>query len=84
MTEWLDEDEHRTWRSVLRMHTHLTTALAQALKTDSDMSISDYEVSPSSPRPRTGSSEPGSCDANCSGRKADWPTTSAAWSSESA
>jgi DNA-binding MarR family transcriptional regulator len=44
MTEWLDEDEHRTWRSVLRMHTQLTTALAQALKTDSDMSISDYEV----------------------------------------
>jgi DNA-binding MarR family transcriptional regulator len=44
MSDWLDEAEQRTWRSVLRMHTHLTTALAQALKTDSDMSISDYEV----------------------------------------
>lgn len=44
MTDWLDEDESRTWRSVLRMHSHLTAALAQALKTDSDMSSSDYEV----------------------------------------
>jgi DNA-binding MarR family transcriptional regulator len=44
MGDWLNEDEHRTWRNVLRMHTRLTTALAQALKTDSDMSISDYEV----------------------------------------
>jgi len=44
MGDWLDEEEHRTWRNVLRMHTRLTTALAQALKTDSDMSISDYEV----------------------------------------
>lgn len=44
MRTWLDEDEHRTWRSVLRMHAHLTAALAQALRTDSDMSISDYEV----------------------------------------
>jgi DNA-binding MarR family transcriptional regulator len=44
MGDWLDEDEHRTWRNVLRMHTRLITALAQALKTDSDMSISDYEV----------------------------------------
>ncbi len=44
MSDWLNEDEHRTWRSVLRMHAQLTAALAQALKTDSDMSISDYEV----------------------------------------
>ncbi|MET0843577.1 MAG: MarR family winged helix-turn-helix transcriptional regulator [Mycetocola sp.] len=44
MSEWLSEDEQHTWRSVLRMHTQLTAALAQALKTDSDMSISDYEV----------------------------------------
>jgi DNA-binding MarR family transcriptional regulator len=44
MSDWLSDDEQRTWRSVLRMHTHLTTALAQALKTDSDMSIPDYEV----------------------------------------
>ena len=44
MSDWLNDDEHQTWRSVLRMHTRLTTALAQALKTDSDMSISDYEV----------------------------------------
>jgi DNA-binding MarR family transcriptional regulator len=44
MSDWLDEDEQRTWRSVLRMHAQLTAALAQALKTDSDMSISDYEV----------------------------------------
>lgn len=44
MGEWLSEDEQHTWRSVLRMHAQLTAALAQALKTDSDMSISDYEV----------------------------------------
>src|SRR5215217_713753 len=44
MGDWLDEGEHRTWRNVLRMHARLTTALAQSLKTDSDMSISDYEV----------------------------------------
>lgn len=44
MTDWLDEDEQRIWRSVLRMHAQLTAALAQALKTDSNMSISDYEV----------------------------------------
>jgi DNA-binding MarR family transcriptional regulator len=44
MPEWLDRDEQRTWRSVLRMYAQLTAALAQALKADSDMSISDYEV----------------------------------------
>lgn len=44
MSDWLNEEEQRTWRSVLRMHAQLTAALAQALKTDSDMSISDYEV----------------------------------------
>ncbi len=41
---WLDEDEQHAWRSIIRMHAQLTAALAQALKTDSDMSISDYEV----------------------------------------
>jgi DNA-binding MarR family transcriptional regulator len=44
MSDWLNEEEHRTWRSLLQMHVQLTAALAQALKTDSDMSISDYEV----------------------------------------
>lgn len=44
MSDWLKDDEQRTWRSVLRMHAQLTAALAQALKTDSGMSISDYEV----------------------------------------
>jgi DNA-binding MarR family transcriptional regulator len=44
MSEWLNEDEQRTWRSVLQMHTQLTAALARALLADSDMSISDYEV----------------------------------------
>ena len=44
MTEWLDEEQHRTWRSILRMHAELTAALAQSLKADSAMSISDYEV----------------------------------------
>ncbi len=43
-SDWLDEDQHRTWRSVLRMHAQLMAALAQGLKADSDMSISDYEV----------------------------------------
>lgn len=43
-SDWLDEDQHRTWRSVLRMHSQLMAALAQGLKADSDMSISDYEV----------------------------------------
>ena len=41
---WLNEDERRTWRSVLRMYAQLMAGLAQGLKTDSDMSISDYEV----------------------------------------
>lgn len=44
MGDWLAEDEQQTWRSVLRMQARLTAALAQALKTDSDVSISDYEV----------------------------------------
>lgn len=44
MSDWLNADEHRTWRSFIRMHAQLTAALAQALKADSDMSISDYEV----------------------------------------
>ncbi|MGW8814603.1 MarR family winged helix-turn-helix transcriptional regulator [Gordonia terrae] len=44
MTDWLDDDEHRTWRSVLRMHAQLTAALAQDLRSDSDISIADYEV----------------------------------------
>jgi DNA-binding MarR family transcriptional regulator len=44
MTEWLDDEQHRTWRSILRMHAELTAALAQSLKADSAMSISDYEV----------------------------------------
>jgi DNA-binding MarR family transcriptional regulator len=44
MTDWLDQDEQRMWRSVLRMYAQLTGALAQALKADSEMSISDYEV----------------------------------------
>src|SRR5829696_5302488 len=41
---WLAEDEQRAWRSIIRMHAQLAAALAQGLKTDSDMSISDYEV----------------------------------------
>lgn len=44
MTDWLDVDEQRTWRGVLRMYAHLTEVLAQALKADSAMSISDFEV----------------------------------------
>lgn len=44
MDEWLDVDEQQTWRSFLRMHAQLTAALARRLKTDSDLSISDYEV----------------------------------------
>lgn len=44
MTDWLDAEEQLTWRSVLRMHAQLTSALGQALKADSDMSIADYEV----------------------------------------
>jgi DNA-binding MarR family transcriptional regulator len=44
MGDWLDADEYRTWRSFLRMHAQLTAVLARQLKTDSDMSISDYEV----------------------------------------
>ena len=44
MADWLDAEEDRTWRSFLRMHAQLTAALARQLKTDSDMSISDYET----------------------------------------
>lgn len=44
MADWLDDTEQRTWRNTLRMHAQLTAALAQALKTDSELSIADYEV----------------------------------------
>ena len=44
MAEWLSEEEQRAWRGLLRMHTNVMTALAQRLKTDSDMSLADYEV----------------------------------------
>lgn len=44
MSQWLEGDEHRTWRSFLRMHAQLTAALAQTLRADSAMSLSDYEV----------------------------------------
>lgn len=44
MTEWLTEAEQATWRSVLRMHANLMTAMAQGLKADSDMSMPDFEV----------------------------------------
>lgn len=44
MTEWLTEAEQATWRGVLRMHANLMTAMAQGLKTDSDMSLADFEV----------------------------------------
>jgi len=44
MSDWLTEEEQRTWRSMILMHAQLTAAVAQGLKTDSDMSISDYEV----------------------------------------
>lgn len=43
-TDWLDEEEQRTWRTVHRMHTQLIAALAQDLKADTDLSIADYEV----------------------------------------
>lgn len=44
MSEWLTDAEQRTWRTVLQMHAQLISALAQNLKSDSNMSISDYEV----------------------------------------
>ena len=44
MAEWFDDEDHRTRRSVLRMHAQLTAALAQNLKGNAAMSISDYEV----------------------------------------
>lgn len=44
MTEWLDAEEQRTWRSVLAMHDDLMTALAQGLKAQSDISAADYAV----------------------------------------
>jgi DNA-binding MarR family transcriptional regulator len=44
VSDWLDSDEHRTWRSFIRMHAQLTAVLARRLKTESELSISDYEV----------------------------------------
>lgn len=44
MREWLDDEEQRTWRSVLAMHDDLMAALAQGLKAHSDLSASDYAV----------------------------------------
>ncbi len=40
----LDADQLRTWRSVMRMHSRLVAVLAQELRVDSDMSLSDFEV----------------------------------------
>ena len=44
MTQWLSETEQSAWRSVLRMHSNLMTAMDQTLRTESQMSVSDYEV----------------------------------------
>jgi len=44
VADWLNEEEQRAWRGLLRVHTQVMTALAQSLKADSDLSMPDYEV----------------------------------------
>lgn len=44
MTEWLNETEQATWRSFLRMHANLMTAMDHGLRADSDMTLPDFEI----------------------------------------
>lgn len=44
MAEWLDGAEQATWRSFLRMHANLMTAVGERLQADSGMSLPDFEV----------------------------------------
>lgn len=44
MPECLHADEHRTWRSVQRMHAKLAVVLAQGLRADADLSLPDLDV----------------------------------------
>jgi len=41
---WLDEDQQRAWRSFLLGSARLTEALGRQLETDSDLSLSEYEI----------------------------------------
>ncbi len=81
MSEWLSDDEQHTWGSVLRMHAELATALAEALKIDSDMSSSDYEVLAILSEATDGVLRARAPRCELRWEKAAWPTTSGGWSS---
>ncbi|MCB1284978.1 MAG: winged helix-turn-helix transcriptional regulator [Microthrixaceae bacterium] len=43
-TRWLTPSEERLWRSWVRLHAEMSTALHQQLTTDSGLSAADYAV----------------------------------------
>lgn len=43
-TRWLDEEEHRAWRSWLDLHARLAARLNRELQAESGLSLSDYEI----------------------------------------
>lgn len=42
--QWLNDDDERAWRTVLRMHRRLVAQLHRQLQADSGLSLADYEV----------------------------------------
>jgi len=43
-TPWLDDDEQRTWRAFLRLHSRLDVALGRHLQAGSELSQADFGV----------------------------------------
>lgn len=44
MTEWLDDDEQRTWRAFVDMNRYVTAAIENQLMRDSDMPVAYYGI----------------------------------------
>lgn len=44
VTEWLDDDQQRTWRAWLNAHAQLSVRLGRELQAASGLSLADYEV----------------------------------------
>src|SRR3954464_10715688 len=43
-TVWLDEDEQRTWRTLLRHQVHVLDRLDSELVAEHGLSLADYEI----------------------------------------
>jgi DNA-binding MarR family transcriptional regulator len=44
MTQWLDPDQQRSWRSWIAANTLLTARLSRELQASHDLSMADYEI----------------------------------------